>query len=101
MIAQFSMYPTDSEHLSQDLKDITKLLDKKKLAYQMNPIGTCIQGDWEGVLAAIKQCHKLMTSRHNRVVTTIIIDDDQASEHSLSGAVESVEDQLFEEDAPN
>jgi uncharacterized protein (TIGR00106 family) len=101
MIVEFSIYPMDDTHISAELQEVTLILESLGLEYQVGPIGTCVKGEWEEVLQAIEKCHKTMMSNHERVITSITIDDRKKSEHSLIGAVEAVEkvkDDEFEDD---
>jgi uncharacterized protein YqgV (UPF0045/DUF77 family) len=54
-------------------------------------MSTCVEGDWEPALAAIRQCHQALAARHARVITTITIDDRRAGAHSLAEMVSAVE----------
>ena len=78
-------------HISGDVQEATKILSDLGLEYKVGPISTSLQGEWHEVVSAIEKCHRSATSQHERVVTTITIDDHGNSQHSLRGAVKAVE----------
>ncbi len=90
MIVQFSVNPMDSEHISEDINKITAYLDKVGLDYEVGPIGTSIQGDWDTIMPVIQRCHQMIVRDHARVLTTITIDDHKYKEHSLETAMSTV-----------
>jgi Thiamine-binding protein len=57
MLAQFSIYPTDTTHMSRDIAQLLDILDKTGIEYRLGPMATSIEGDWEHVMDAIRQCH--------------------------------------------
>lgn len=90
MIVQFSVNPMDSEHISEDISKITAYLDKMGLDYDVGPIGTSIQGDWDTIMPIIQKCHQMIIRDHARVLTTITIDDHKYKEHSIETSIASV-----------
>lgn len=92
MLAEFSIYPLDDGHLSEDLARVVDLLDECGLNYRLGPMGTSIEGEWDEVLSAIHRCHRTVAEAgHSRVVTNIMIDDRRDGGHSLHQAVARVE----------
>jgi uncharacterized protein (TIGR00106 family) len=91
MIAEFSVHPMDSVHLSKDLAHLAELLDRTGLTYRMGPMGTCIEGEWVPVMDAVRRCHQAMAAAHPRVLTTILIDDRREHPHHLDDIVKSVD----------
>jgi uncharacterized protein (TIGR00106 family) len=91
MIAEFSITPLQTEHLSKDIAKVAEILKHSGLPYKLGPMGTCVEGDLENVLAAIRRCHEAIASHHERVFTTITIDDRKTHAHHLNDMVTSVE----------
>jgi uncharacterized protein (TIGR00106 family) len=94
MIAEFNIHPTDSTHLSRDMARVIEVLRSTDLKYRLGPMGTCVEGELEPVLAAIRRCHQAVADRHERVVTTITIDDRKTRPHHLDEMISSVEQAL-------
>ncbi len=94
MLAEFSINPMHTEHMSKDVARVIATLQATGLEYRLGPMGTCVEGDPEQVLAAIHRCHQAVAANHDRVITTIVIDDRRNQAHHLSDMVASVEQQL-------
>lgn len=94
MLVQFSIYPLQEEHLSKDVARVIETLEGTGLDYRLGPMSTAIEGSWDQVLAAIRRCHEAVAQGHERVVTTITIDDRKSQPHHLAEMISSVEQQL-------
>jgi uncharacterized protein (TIGR00106 family) len=94
MLAEFSLNPMNTEHMSKDVARVIETLQATGLNYRLGPMGTCVEGDLEQVLSAIRRCHQAVASNHERLITTIVIDDRRNQPHHLSDMVASVEQQL-------
>jgi uncharacterized protein YqgV (UPF0045/DUF77 family) len=75
MLAEFSINPVDSEHPTGDAARVDEELQASGLEYRTGPIGVCVEGEPEQVLAAVCRCHQAVAARHGRVITTVMIDD--------------------------
>jgi uncharacterized protein (TIGR00106 family) len=93
MLAEFSILPLESRHRSQDVAKVIETLKATGLEYRLGPLGTCVEGDWEPVLAAIRRCHQAVATGHDRILTTIVIDERTPQPHHSSDTVTSVEQQ--------
>ena len=94
MVAEFSINPMDSVHISRDLARLVAILDESGLEYRLGPMSTCVEGGWEEIMGVVRHCHQAMAAPHQRVITTIVIDDRKRHPHHLTEMVRSVEDQL-------
>ncbi len=92
MLAQFSIFPVGAkESLSKDVAKILDIIDKSGLLYKFTPMSTIVEGNWEAVMALIKKCHTQMKRSHNRIYTSIVIDDRKSGKKRMTGKVEAVE----------
>jgi uncharacterized protein (TIGR00106 family) len=94
MLAEFSINSMNTEHMSRDVARVIETLQGTGLDYRLGPMSTCVEGDLEQVLTAIRRCHQAVADNHERVITTIVIDDRKNQPHHLSDMVSSVEQQL-------
>lgn len=78
-------------HLSQDLAEIMKIVDGSGLSYCLTPMGTCIEGEWDHVMALVKRCHEQARWRSMHVITTVRIDDEAGATDKLIENIASVE----------
>jgi uncharacterized protein (TIGR00106 family) len=100
MLAEFSIYPLQTEHLSKDVAKVIETLENTGLDYRLGPMSTAVEGDWNQVLAAIRRCHEAVTQNHDRVITTIVIDDRKTKPHHLSEMITRVEEELARRRVP-
>ncbi len=92
MLAQFSIFPVGAKQsLSKDVAKTLDIIDKSGLSYKFTPMSTIVEGNWENVMALIRKCHNAMKRSHNRIYTSIVIDDRKGAKKRLTGKVESVE----------
>ncbi len=92
MLAQVSIFPVGArESLARDVAKIIDIIDKSGLSYKTTAMATVIEGNWDEVMALIKKCHRLMRRSHNRVYTSIVIDDRKGARRRLTGKVDDVE----------
>ena len=77
MLAELEIVPigTGSASLSALLAQVARLIDASGLDYRVGPMGTVVEGEWDRVMALVKQCHETMLQSASRVMTTIRIDD--------------------------
>ena len=93
MLIEFSVLPLGGDtHLSSEIAEALKIVDDSGLPYQLTPAGTCIEGDWDEVMAVVRRCHERMRQVSPHVVTSIRVEDDQGATDKLRRNVASVEE---------
>ncbi|MDD3653924.1 MAG: MTH1187 family thiamine-binding protein [Desulfotomaculaceae bacterium] len=97
-VVEVSIIPigTQSASLSEFVAGCLEILQNASgVTYQLNPMGTVIEGDVERILELISRMHEHPFTRGvNRVVTTIRIDDRRDKELTIAGKVAAVEARL-------
>ena len=90
---------TATPSLSRYVADCVKLLENAAdVRYQLNPMGTVLEGDLDRILDLVRQMHEHPFSEGvQRVVTTVRIDDRRDKELTMSGKVTAVEKRLSEQ----
>ncbi len=72
-----------------------RVLQAAGLKTQLHAYGTNIEGDWDAVMAAVKQCHERVHAMGApRVTTTIKLGTRIDRSQSMADKVQSVHDQL-------
>ena len=95
MIAEFSIMPVGKEEsLSQEVAEAIKIIKGSGLNYQLGPMGTSIEGEWEEVMAVIKKCRDKLLEDSKRVYLVIKIDDRKGARNQIVQKVKSVEEKL-------
>ena len=92
MLVELTIIPMGGDsHTSDELAEVLKLIDESGLRYQLTPSATCIEGNWEEVMAVIRLCHERVRARCPHVVTNIKIEDEDGATDKLAANVASVE----------
>lgn len=92
MVVEFSIVPLDKgESLSTYVAHVIKIIKKSGLPYELTSMSTQIEGDWDEIMAIIKQCHKELRKESKRVLTSIKIDDRAGAKQRLKGKVDDVQ----------
>ena len=92
MLAQVSIFPVGAgEALAREVAKVIDIIDKSGLSCKTTAMSTIVEGNWDEVMAVIKKCHHVMRRAHNRVYTSIVIDDRKNARNRLAGKVADVE----------
>lgn len=98
MVVEFSMVPIGrGEEVSGPVAEVVDIVDRSGLPYRLTAMGTIVEGEWDEVLALIKDCHRQMRRHAGRVLTHITIDDRDRARDRIRGKVEAVEKALGRE----
>ena len=98
MLAEFSIIPIgEGESIGDEIAKVIKIVDSSNLEYKANPMGTVIEGDWNQVMAVIRECHNAVLADGLRVLTTISIDDRPRKPNRITEKLASVERRLGRE----
>ena len=75
VLLEFSLYPTDKgESVSDFARRNLEIIDESGLPYKLGPMGTCLEGEYDEVMAVVKQCFDRMAEDCARVACQIKID---------------------------
>ena len=67
VLLEFQMAPhVASESVSQYVAQILDIVDQSGVAYQLTPMGTILEGEWDEVMAVVKMCirDRISTDRY-------------------------------------
>ena len=95
VLLEFSMSPLDKgDSLSQYVARSLDIIDKSGLPYQLTPMGTIVEGEWEQVMALVTSCFQAMSQDCNRISTSIKIDYRVGKSGRLKSKIRSIESKL-------
>lgn len=98
MLAEFSVVPIGKgESVSQYVAECVKVVDRSGLPYKLNPMGTVVEGDYDAVMAVVRECHMRVMSMATRVITTVKVDDRKGATDMIDRKVRSVEEKVGKE----
>ncbi|MEO0085332.1 MAG: MTH1187 family thiamine-binding protein [candidate division WOR-3 bacterium] len=92
-IVEVSIVPigTHSTGVSEYVRAALEVIRQSGLKHELNPMGTCIEGDLESVFAVIRRMHEALAGMGcARLVTTIKIDDRRDRPGDMQGKVQRV-----------
>ncbi|MCK4456141.1 MAG: MTH1187 family thiamine-binding protein [Thermoplasmata archaeon] len=93
MLAEVSIFPVgEGVSLSKWVGRCLRIIDGSGLRYQLNPMGTVIEGDYDEVMEVIRRCHMAVLEDTERVSTYIKIDDRKGTKEAMLKKVQSVEE---------
>lgn len=87
---------TAGTSLSRYVADCHKvLMTAGDLKYELNPMGTVIEGDLSRIMEVVRQMHEVpFGAGASRVSTLIRIDDRRDKKSTMSGKVQAVKEKL-------
>ena len=92
LLAEFSMWPMDKgESVGPYVARLLDIIDKSGLPYRLGPLGTCVEGDYDQVMALVKACHDALAKDCHRIACTIKMDFRAGHDNMLESKIESVE----------
>ncbi|MCP4752018.1 MAG: MTH1187 family thiamine-binding protein [Proteobacteria bacterium] len=92
VLLDFSMAPLgEGESVSKYVARSLDIIDKSGLEYRLNPMGTVLEGEWDEVMAVVKECYERMSQECDRVSCSIKIDARKDKSSRLSGKTERLE----------
>jgi len=98
VLLEFSMSPLGKgESVSEYVARSLDIIDASGLPYQLTPMGTILEGEWEQVMAVVRQCYERMRADCPRITCSIKIDAREGKSGRLAGKIASVEQRLGRE----
>jgi len=96
-LMEISVVPTGKQgaSLGDSVVEVLKVAEKHGLTYELNAMGTTMEGDLEALFKAAREMHEVVFGLgYPRVLTIIKIDDRRDKDLSMKYKVESVKDKL-------
>ena len=95
VIVEFSIFPMDKgESLSPYVARALNLIQESGLPYELNPMGTCVEGEWKEVMALVDRCFQELQKDCSRINLALKADYRKGPPGRLKGKVESVKEKL-------
>ena len=95
VIVELSIFPTDKgASVSSYVARVISIIEKSELPYELNPMGTCIEGDWPSVLDCVDRCFQELQKDCDRVYLTMKADYRRNRTHGMGRKVASVKSKL-------
>jgi len=96
-VVTFTVFPMDKgkeTSLSPYVANVLKIIRDSELAYELGPMGTVIEGDFDKIMDVVKECHDSLRKVSDRIYLTLAIDSKFGDGGRILQKVKSVEDLL-------
>jgi uncharacterized protein (TIGR00106 family) len=95
VLLEFAMSPHgQGESLSAHVARILDVIDKSGVAYQLTPMGTILEGEWEDVMGVVTACFKALQTDCSRIGMNLKVDYRAGTESRMRSKIEKVEAHL-------
>jgi uncharacterized protein (TIGR00106 family) len=95
VLVHFSIFPLDrGEHLSSYVAKAVRVIRESGLPYQLEAMGTTIEGEWKEVMAVVERCYETLKTESDRIVIHMKMDCKKGPGGRMAGKVASVEQKL-------
>jgi uncharacterized protein (TIGR00106 family) len=95
VLLEFAMAPHgQGESLSAQVARILDVIDRSGVAYQLTPMGTILEGDWDDVIAVVTACFKTLQADCPRIAMNLKMDYRAGTESRLRSKTARVEQHL-------
>ena len=95
VLLEFSMFPTtQGESKSRYVARILDLIDKSGVRYQLTPMGTILEGEWDEVMGVVTACFEALKTDCPRISTQLKIDYRAGTESRMQSKIAAVESHL-------
>lgn len=95
VLVELSLFPMDKgASVGRYVATAVEIIRGSKLAYELHPMGTCLEGEWDAVMEVVKACHDRLREESDRVYMTVKIDSRAGGHGRLQQKVETVHSHL-------
>lgn len=92
VIVELSLFPMDKgQSVAAHVARAVGVIRQSGLPHQLTPMGTCIEGEWDEVMAVVDACFKAVAEDSERVYLTVKADWRKGRSGGLAGKTASVE----------
>ncbi len=94
-IAELSIYPLDQgESVSAFVARALAAISASGLPYVLTPMGTCIEGEYDQVMAVVRACYLALEPDCSRIIVHLKLDIRKGREGGLTAKLDSVQKKL-------
>ncbi|MDD4951144.1 MAG: MTH1187 family thiamine-binding protein [Desulfovibrionaceae bacterium] len=97
VLVELSIFPIgQGPSVGTHVARAVEIIRKSGLAHRLGPMGTCIEGEWDEVMAVVGDCYRAMARDCERVYLTLKADARRGRDRGLDKKTASVEEKLKE-----
>lgn len=92
VLLEFAMAPQGKgESLSREVARILDIVDRSGVPYQLTPMGTILEGDWDQVMGVVTDCFRALQVDCARIGMNLKVDWRAGTESRLRSKIDAVE----------
>ena len=92
LLAEFSLTPLDKgESVSTYVARSLDIIDRSGIPYRLGPMGTCVEGEWDDVMAVLRDVFARMSEDCGRISIAFRGDWRRGRSGRLTAKIEKVE----------
>lgn len=92
VIVELTVFPLDKgQSVGAYVARAVGLIRQSGLGCQLTPMGTCIEGEWDEVMAVVDRCFQALAQDSDRVYLTLKADWRRGRVNGMQAKTESVE----------
>ena len=91
-LMEFSMIPLDKgASMGAYVSKVLRVVDESGFDYRLNPMGTVVEGEWDGLLELLTRCFHVLEKESERVSVQVKFDHRKGVSGALESKIRSVE----------
>ena len=95
VLLEFAMAPGgNGESVSEYVARILDVIDRSGVPYQLTPMGTILEGDWDAVMGVVTACFKALEPDCGRIGMNLKVDYRAGPGGRLKSKTERIEQRL-------
>ena len=95
VLINLAIFPSDKgESVSPYVARVIKIVKESGLIYKFGPMSTCIEGEWDEVMAVVKNCFEELKKDCGRIYLSMNVDYRKDLSARIVSKVKSVEEKL-------
>lgn len=95
VLLEFAMAPVGvGESVSEHVAKVIDVIDKSGVDYQLTPMGTIFEGEWEQVMGVVDRCFKVLDKEFNRIAVSLKVDYRKGPKGRLKSKTAAVQAKL-------
>ncbi len=95
VLLEFSIFPVDKGvSVSPYVARVLTVIRDSGLPYELGPMGTTIEGEWEEVMAVMTRCFEELRRDSERIYLSSKVDYRRGPSGRLTGKVKSVREKM-------
>lgn len=95
VLLEFAIAPVgQGESVSAHVARVIDLIDKSGVDYQLTPMGTILEGEWDEVMGVVSSCFRLLESDFKRIALHLKVDYRHGPKGRLRSKTQSVQQKL-------